>query len=41
MDKEGDTMERREFLRKGLILGAGLVPGIGIAGGLLGDGIAT
>ena len=26
MDKEGDTMERREFLRKGLILGAATVP---------------
>ena len=36
VDKEGDTMERRQFLRKGLILGAGLVPGVGLAGELLG-----
>ena len=39
IDKEGDTMERREFLRKGLVLGAGLVPGVGLAGGLLGDSL--
>ena len=29
-------MERREFLRKGLVLGAGLVPGIGLANESLG-----
>ena len=37
--KKCEVMERREFLRKGLLLSAGLVPGMGVANGLLGDAL--
>ena len=32
-----EIMERREFLQKGLVLGAGLIPGMGVASELLGS----